>query len=43
MDQRQVELCRLAGLPDLNQTVPFVRDYLKTWVEKLGMSSISLS
>jgi len=24
-DERQLEHCRLAGLPDLNQTQPFVR------------------
>ena len=28
----QVELCRLAGLPDLNQTHWFVRFTLKNWV-----------
>jgi alpha-amylase len=31
-DQQQVELCRLAALPDLNQTVPFVANYLNQWV-----------
>jgi len=30
--QYQVEHCRLAGLPDLNQTNPFVKNYLINWV-----------
>jgi len=34
-DQNQVELCRLAGLPDLNQSVPIVRSTLKSWVQQL--------
>lgn len=31
-DQAQVEYCRLADLPDLNQDNDFVRSYLKSWV-----------
>ena len=27
-----MEYCRLAGLPDLNQSNPFVRSTLKTWI-----------
>ena len=34
-DQRQIEVCRLANLPDLNQTVPFVRDTLLAWISNL--------
>jgi alpha-amylase len=34
-NQPQVELCRLSALPDLNQTNPFVRSYLKKWVVEL--------
>lgn len=30
-NQPQVEHCRLAGLPDLNQSVPFVRSTIKSW------------
>ena len=32
-DQGSVENCRLAGLPDLNQSNGFVRQYLKDWVK----------
>jgi alpha-amylase len=32
-DQAQVEYCRLADLPDLDQDNSFVRDYLKNWVK----------
>jgi len=28
-------LCRLADLPDLNQTVPYVREYLFNWIKNL--------
>lgn len=31
-NQVQTEFCRLAGLPDLNQTNPFVRNYLIQWI-----------
>jgi len=34
-NQNQVELCRLAGLPDLNQSVPFVRTTLVSWIKNL--------
>ena len=34
-DQRQIEICRLANLPDLNQTVPVVRQTLLHWVSNL--------
>jgi alpha-amylase len=34
-NQWQVENCRLAGLPDLNQSNSYVRGYLKDWVKKL--------
>jgi len=34
-DQPQVELCRLAGLPDLNQTNPFVAKTLLSWITNL--------
>ena len=34
-DPVQVELCRLADLPDLNQTVPSVRSALLQWVSSL--------
>ena len=34
-NQTGVEICRLEGLPDLNQTVPFVRTYLKNWIHDL--------
>jgi alpha-amylase len=30
-----VELCRLAGLPDLNQTNPFVSNELLNWIANL--------
>lgn len=30
-----MENCRLAGLPDLKQEDPFVRQYLKDWIKKL--------
>ena len=32
-DQTQVETCRLSGLPDLNQSVSFVKETLLDWVE----------
>ena len=32
-DQNSVENCRLAGLPDLNQSNSYVRQYLKDWVK----------
>lgn len=31
-NQWQVENCRLANLPDINQQNPWVRQYLKDWV-----------
>ena len=31
-DQNQVEQCRLSGLPDLNQSAPFVNASLNSWV-----------
>jgi len=31
----QVEYCRLADLPDLNQDNQWVRDQLKTWIRNL--------
>jgi len=31
-NQWQVEMCRLCGLPDLDQANPFVRGYLKDWI-----------
>ena len=34
-DQLQFEVCRLANLPDLNQTVPFVRHTLLQWISNL--------
>lgn len=34
-DQKQIEICRLANLPDLNQTVPFVRETLLSWITNL--------
>jgi len=34
-NQAQVENCRLADLPDLNQDNQYVRDYLKNWVKNL--------
>ncbi len=32
-NQPQVENCRLAGLPDLNQDNSYVRQYLKDWIK----------
>jgi alpha-amylase len=32
-DQNSVENCRLAGLPDLNQSNDYVRNYLKNWIK----------
>ena len=32
-DQWQVENCRLAGLPDLNQGNSYIRGYLKDWIK----------
>ena len=34
-NQWNVEHCRLAGLPDLNQENPFVREQLLQWVENI--------
>ncbi|KAL8580300.1 hypothetical protein ACOMHN_030924 [Nucella lapillus] len=34
-NQTQVELCRLAGLPDLNETEPFVHQTLLTWIRDI--------
>jgi alpha-amylase len=34
-NQWQVENCRLADLPDLNQSNSYVRDYLKGWIKNL--------
>lgn len=34
-NQYSVQHCRLAGLPDLNQDNPYVRQYLKDWVHNL--------
>ncbi|OQR83869.1 alpha-amylase [Achlya hypogyna] len=34
-NQTQVETCRLAGLPDLDQSHPFVRKYLLSWIRNL--------
>jgi len=34
-NQWQVENCRLAGLPDLNQENDYVRGYLKDWIKNL--------
>jgi len=34
-DQAQVEYCRLADLPDLNQDNSYVRQYLKDWIHDL--------
>lgn len=34
-NQPQVEQCRLAGLPDLNQTNPFVRSTLLAWIKNI--------
>jgi alpha-amylase len=33
-NQWQLEHCRLANLPDLNQTQPFVRQYLINWIKQ---------
>lgn len=45
-NQTQVELCRLYSLPDLNQTVPFVRNYLINWIKehvsKFGFDGIRI-
>ncbi|KAK3087038.1 hypothetical protein FSP39_000766 [Pinctada imbricata] len=35
-NQNEVELCRLAKLPDLNQSNEYVRDTLKSWIKWLG-------
>ena len=32
-DPNEVEYCRLSNLPDLNQDVPFVRQFLLNWVK----------
>lgn len=29
---RQLEICRIKGLPDLNQTVPYVAETLHKWM-----------
>ena len=34
-NQNQVELCRLVGLPDLNQSNPIVSKILTTWIHQL--------
>lgn len=34
-DQKNKEDCRLAGLPDLKQENPWVREYLKGWISNL--------
>jgi alpha-amylase len=34
-NQEQTELCRLASLPDLNQTVPFVASTLLNWIKNI--------
>eukprot|EP01117_Protostelium_nocturnum_P011704 TRINITY_DN4259_c0_g1_i1.p1 TRINITY_DN4259_c0_g1~~TRINITY_DN4259_c0_g1_i1.p1 ORF type:complete len:472 (-),score=112.63 TRINITY_DN4259_c0_g1_i1:8-1423(-) len=34
-NQWEVETCRLTGMPDLNQTVPFVSKYLNNWVSNI--------
>jgi len=34
-NQQQIELCRLASLPDLNQTVPFVSSTLLSWIKNI--------
>ena len=34
-NQQQVENCRLARLPDLNQENSYVRGYLKDWIRNL--------
>lgn len=45
-NQWQVEHCRLAGLPDLDQAQPYVRQYLKDWiknhVQKFGFDGIRI-
>jgi len=33
--QPEVQLCKLAGLPDLNQTVPYVKSQLLSWISTL--------
>eukprot|EP00298_Acanthocystis_sp_HF-20_P007586 c17147_g1_i1.p1 GENE.c17147_g1_i1~~c17147_g1_i1.p1 ORF type:complete len:479 (+),score=172.01 c17147_g1_i1:33-1439(+) len=33
--QEQVEVCRLAGLPDLDQSNSYVRDTLKSWIQEI--------
>ena len=40
-NQNQVELCRLVGLPDLNQSNPFVASTLQGWVKQI-VSNYSL-
>lgn len=32
-NQTQVEICRLAGLPDIDQDNPGVRKFLKQWIQ----------
>ena len=34
-DQNEVENCRLAGLPDINQNDSWVRSYMKDWIKNL--------
>lgn len=45
-DQWQVENCRLCDLPDLDQSNPWVRQYLKDWikhhVQKFGFDGIRI-
>jgi len=38
-DQTQTEICRLAGLPDLNQTNPYVSSTLLNWIKNLLSSN----
>lgn len=38
-NQPQVEHCRLAGLPDLNQSAPFVRTTIKSWAAQVCWSA----
>jgi len=38
-DQAQIEICRLASLPDLNQTNPFVQNTLINWIQTIISSN----
>ena len=42
-DQNQVELCRLVGLPDLNQTNPYVSNVLTTWIHDLVAIAVEIT